>query len=293
MSLDVSSDIFKTKLKNTILKKGFQGSNPKPEQIARFKWLNYDGSQTIQTPAHLFEFIERHGYVHLLPSDDAILPDLVSAIRGEIVFISEYPRLAKMFEQVFDAFYKDFVQKALVFEYPLVQSTHVLISREEFKKLYALKLRTSFDDEHEQAMFDYVSENGPVSKKAIKDHFRINPYVFQRIDYYVYKLQQDLRIYKIGFDAIEGNIFDMFTQIVPDWKAESLPETSVDEILEKMVGASLYVNPVQLQRALKKQFSKEVITESLNRLIESGVLYKTKIDREPVLVHKAMFEANR
>lgn len=293
MSLDVSSDIFKTKLKNTILKKGFQGSNPKPEQIARFKWLNYDGSQTIQTPAHLFDFTERHGYVHLLPSDDAILPDLVSAIRGEIVFISEYPRLAKMFEQVFDGFYRDFVQKALVFEYPLVQSTHVLISREEFKKIYTLKLKSTFDDEHEQAMLDFIEENRPVSKKAIKDHFRANPYVFQRIDFYVYKLQHDLRIYKTGFDAVEGNIFDLFTRVVPDWNEDTLPKVSIDEILAKMVGASLYVNPVQLQRALKKQFTKEDITESLNRLTETGVLYKTKIDREPVLVHKAMFEANR
>ncbi|MCK6601773.1 MAG: hypothetical protein L6Q77_08105 [Bacteroidetes bacterium] len=292
MSLDVSNNIFKTKLKNTILKKGFQGSNPKPEQIARFRWLNYDSSRTFKTPEDLFSFVREHGYAHLLPSDDAFLPDLVSALHGEIVFISEYPGIAKQFETVFDGFYRDFVQKGLVYEYPVVQSTNVLISREEFRKWISIKRTAEPSDQHETFLLNLIGTHPKIAKKDIREACRPVPFLFQRLDFYLYKLTHDLRIYKTGFDAIGGNLYELFERVVPPEVAEPLPDVRLEDILDGMIAAALYINPVLLQRSLKKHFTREAVTAALDRLIGSDKVYKARIEKETVLVSRRALAAN-
>lgn len=293
MSLDVTSSILKTKLKNTILKKGFQGTVPQVEQIAWFRWLNLDGSRTIQTPEDLFRFVSDHHFSLILPSDTAILPDLVSAVKGEIVFIAEYPRLAKQYEGLFESFTRDYIYTGKLVEYPLIQSTSVLITPDDFQLLYQFKAATGPADEHESMILEFIRKEGTASKKAIREMTRSVPYLFQRIDLYLYNLQLGMQICKTGFSAIEGNLYRWLPDALGPMPAINTTSGGLSLILEGLIRANLYVSPVKLQRALKKLADKPDIDRVLKSLLSEGKVYKTKVSDEPVLVHRQTMELLR
>ncbi len=290
MALDVAGNILKTQLKNTILKKGFQGKDAKPEEIKRFSWLNLDNSQNIRTADDVFFFMQKHPFSVMLPSDDSILPDLASALKGEIVFISEYPKISKQFESVFLEFAEKYIHTGKIFEYPLLQSANVLIEKKYFYLLYHLKAKDFFPDEHALKVLNFIAEKGPQSKREIRDFFRTDSYLFSRIDSYLYQMISYFRLYKINFDQIEGNIYDLLTNFAPDLTIKPSSSPDLNSLIESMIFSALYMNPVELQRGLKKLFSKEEINHSISELEQSGKIFKLKINRQNVFVHKETFE---
>ncbi|NUQ82902.1 MAG: hypothetical protein HUU10_14955 [Bacteroidetes bacterium] len=256
------------------------------EQIAWFRWLNLDGNRTIQTPEDLFRFVSDHHYSLMLPSDTAILPDLVSAVKGEIVFIAEYPRLAKQYETLFESFSRDYVYTGKLIEYPLIQSTSVLITPGDFRLLYQYKAAAGPSDEHETRVLEFIRQEGTASKKQIREMARSVPYLFQRIDLYLYNLQLGMQIYKTGFSAIEGNLYQSLPDALGSMPAIQPSPSGLKPILEGLIRANLYVSPVKLQRALKKLADKPEIDGVLKLLLTEGVVYKAKVGGEPVLVHR-------
>lgn len=290
MAFDVAGNILKTRMKNTILKKGFQGKDAKPEEIKRFKWLNLDNSQNIRTDNDLFRFMQEHPFSVMLPSEDSILPDLVSAINGEIVFISEYPNIAKQFESIFLGFADKFINTGKVFEYPLLQSSNVLIEKKHFQLLYYLKAKDFIINEHALKIVNFISENGPKSKREIRDFFRTDPNIFSRIDSFLYQLISSFSLYKISFDKIDGNIYDVLTNFAPDLKNQPTSPPELHTLIESIISSSLYIKPTDLQRGLKKLFSNEEIEKSISNLEKSGKIFKTKINKQIVAVHKETFE---
>lgn len=290
MALDVAGNILKTRLKNTILKKGFQGKDAKPEEIKRFRWLNLDNSQNIRTDDDLFMFMQKHPFSVMLPSDESILPDLASALKGEIVFISEYPKVSKQFETVFQGFGEKYIQTGKIFEYPLFQSANVLIEKHFFHLLYHLKVNDFVPDGYSLKILNFISENGPKSKREIRDFFRNDSYLFSRIDSYLYHLISSFNLYKTNFDQIDGNIYDILTNFAPDLKIKPSNSPDLNTLVEFMIASSLYVNPTDLQRGLKKLISKEEIINSISMLEQTGKIFSTKINRQKVVVHKETFE---
>ena len=290
MALDITNDIKKTRLKNTILKKGFQGIDTKPEEIARFKWLNLDHSKELQSAQDLFHFMIDHPFMMMLPSDDSILPDMVSSLNGSIVFFSEYPKFAKKFEPVLSEFTSHFIQKGLVFEYPLFQSTNILILKEHFLKLYHIKSENMLLESDSKQILDFIKNNPSASKKLIRDAFRQQPNIFSKIDYHLYQLQMSMQIYKTGFDQINGSEFSLLSSVLPEINSVPDKRYLLDDVLESMIASSLFINPVQLQRALKKLFDKSQVESSLLNLQNSGKLYPIKLNKTVHLVHKETFD---
>lgn len=290
MALDITNDIKKTRLKNTILKKGFQGIDTKPEEVARFKWLNLDHSQEINSALDLYHFMIAHPFMLMLPSDDSILPDMVSTLNGSIVFFSEYPKLSKKFEPILSEFNARFIQKGLVFEYPLFQSTNVLIMKEQFTQLYHLIAGNILLDPDARQILDFIGNHPAVSKKMIRDAFRQQPNIFSKIDYHLYQLQSGMQIYKTGFDQISGSQYSLLSTVLQVINEKPVSPNLLANLLEKMIESSLYMNPILLQRALKKSVDKQSVESALKSLQESGKIYQIKLNKTIHLVHKETFD---
>lgn len=290
MALDITNDIKKTRLKNTILKKGFQGIDTKPEEIARFKWLNLDDSQEINTALDLYNFMVDHPFMLMLPSDESILPDMVSTLNGSIVFFSEYPKLSKKFEPILSEFSTGFIQKGLVYEYPLFQSTNVLIVKEQFLILYHLKSKDFVPEPDSKLILKFIQENPSASKKLIRDAFRQQPNIFSKIDYHLYQLQLGMQIYKTGFDQISGSQFSLLSSVLTEINSSGTNGHSLEDLLGDIIKSSLYTSPVLLQRALKKLADKQSIDAALKNLVEKGKLYQFKLNKTIHLAHKETFE---
>lgn len=291
MSLDTSLRSLKIQMKNRVFNKAIQDPDLPTELYLKFKWFNYNSDFNISTSGDLNNFIQSHGISLALPQDNHEYPDILSALTGEPIFITEYPGFLKKYETLINDFYQKYVFSGKIIEYPLFFSSKVLIDVPIFPYLYIIKNTNFVIDYEHSAVLDFIISRGNVGKKEIKDHFKNEKHIFSRMDLIIYNLLNLLKIYKCEYDQIQGPIYASTTKLLLPYNLSSLtPSDSILQLITYILKSSVYINIIQLKRALKKHASDQDIDNALALLIVDSNYTMKHIHKQNCIINTKMID---